>query len=229
MLETRITIALVVLAVVALIAGFFNAPEPEAKNVLHTVSMGFVVSVIFYFIVVWVPRCRQKRRLRHHLQKQYDAFRLRCIHEFLIANGSSQRHYPGRRQRRALLQKNEFCRFFRTVQINDDGQTRWDVVMETLDDDTYGTLKDILHELEILRENIIYALNHIDIHDDEVFEFLQHLSHVILCVKDVDPRPDYRNADMRRLEGTLFTIFTGWSITTGFQKEDIIQSMIERI
>ena len=204
MLETRITIALVVLAAVALISGFFSAPEPEAKNVLHTVSMGFVVSTLFYFIVVWVPGCRQKRRLRRHLQKQYDAFRLECIHHFLIANVSSQQHYPTRQEKEELLQKKEFYRFFRTVKLNEDGKTRWDVVLDNLhDDETSGLLKDILLELDILRENIIYVLNHVDIHNDEVFEFLQQFSHIILCIKDVDPRPDYRNNDMTILRTIL--------------------------
>ena len=101
--------------------------------------------------------------------------------------------------------------------------------MERLEDDNYGTHKDILHELEVLREEITYVLNNIDIHDDELWKQLHHLSHVLLRLKDIDPRPDYRNADMWRLESILFQMFTGWNFTSGFEERDIIESVIKRI
>ena len=228
MSDKSIALILSMLIVIGVATGFFTSANPQSKDIIHEVSIGIAVSGFFYILVVQFPFSQRRRRLRRNLQRQYDVFRLNCIHEFLIANGESQGHYSDQQARRELLQKDEFHRFFCEILINED-QTRWNILMQCLEDENCGTHKDILHELEVLREEITYVLNNIDIYDDEAWKQLHHLSHVLLRLKDIDPRPDYRNEDMRRLESILFQMFTGWNFTSGFEERDIIESVIKRI
>ena len=222
--ERWIDLTLLMVAASAVIVGFVTSSEPQVQNVLHVASMGIVVSTIFYFIVVWVPAWRHKRRIHLRLQKAYDTFRSECIAEFLDA--SQPQSYP-RQARKALLQQEEFRRYFKIIINSDDNQTRWQVVLDKLHDSDLGTLQDILHRLEVLREEILYVLNHIDVHDEEVFVFFNRLSQNALYLKDVNRTPNSYQID--NTGGFLWEIFTGWSIEEGYRKYDIVQSMIDRI
>jgi hypothetical protein len=121
-----------------------------------------------------------------------------------------------------LLDQAEFRRYF-GIHVTDN-QTRWHGVLNSLNQNAY-LLRDILHELEILREELLYVLSSIDVHDEEVFDFLKRLSHAILRLKDVEPEYD----DIKYIGGFLYEIFAGWSFIEGYRKEDIVLSMIERI
>ena len=221
MSEKRIAFIIAAVAAIAAITGIINSPEPKVLTVSHTVSMGIVSSAIFYFIFVWVPTRIQRQRIRRYIQRQYDDFKSACILEFLIASNSQD--YPWK-SREALREPDEFYRYFSTFISHD--QERWHLVMDKLHDNNYGTLKDVLCQLEILREVIIYVLNHVDIFDDDVLVFINRLSHVVLCNKDVGSGQEYYAVE--RIEGILWQIFTGWDSVKGF-RGDIVKSMIDRI
>jgi hypothetical protein len=121
-----------------------------------------------------------------------------------------------------LLDQGEFRRYF-GIHVTDD-QTRWHAVLNSLNQNAY-LLRDILHELEVLREELLYVLSSIDVHDEEVFGFLKRLSHAIFRLRDVEPEYD----DIKYIGGFLYEIFAGWSFIEGYRKEDIVLSMIERI
>ena len=215
--ETRVTVALIAFAVVAAIVGFMTASEPRSSTVLHVLSMGIVVSAIFYFVVVWVPARQRKARIHRNLKKYYDAFRLSCISTFLIASDSKEY-----RPVEWLLDQEEFRRHFSFYVA--DHQTRWDAVLNALNQKAF-LLRDILHDLEILREEFLHVLSSIDVHDEEVFEFLKRLAHAIFRLRDVKPEYD----DIKFIGGFLWEIFAGWSLIEGYKNEDIVLSMIERI
>ena len=213
----KVTATLIVLATSAAIFAVMTASEPRMRNVSHEFFLGFVVSVIFYFIVVWFPAQQRRARIHRNFQKHYDSFKLSCISIFLIYS-KSQSYKP----EAMLLDREEFRRYFSIYERGD--QNRWHMVANALSKNTYP-LRDILNELEILREEILYVLNNIDVHDEEVFKFLKRFSHAIFKIKHVDPEYD----DIKSLCGFLWEIFTGWSFIEGYRKEDIVQSNIEKI
>ncbi|MGP0592693.1 hypothetical protein ACTRXD_09175 [Nitrospira sp. T9] len=187
------------------------------RNVFHALSIGFVVSAIFYFIVVWLPAWQRKVRILGNLQLHYNAFKLSCISTFLVYS-DSQDYEP----QEMLLDQEEFRRYFSIYTSTD--QTRWHNVANALDRGAYP-LRDILNELEILREELLYVLNNIDVHDEKVFGFLKRLSHAIFRIKHLEPGYD----DVKSLCHFLWEIFTGYSFSEGYRKEDIVQSMIEKV
>ena len=210
------------LVFVGAIVGFLASPEPKVFNFIHDIGLGIALSGSFYLLVVELPECRRRIRLRHNLQQQYDTFRLRCIEQFLMVNAEWTKHFSKPQELEELLFKKEFYRYFCTL-YEGDYQDRWQVVMKTMRNKEASNLETyVFNELYILRENILYVLNNVDIHDQEVFAFLQNLSHILLSIKDdIGSRPDF--------QPLLFQMFTGWNRITGVRERDIIQSMIERI
>ncbi|MGH8564965.1 MAG: hypothetical protein ACREXW_13130 [Gammaproteobacteria bacterium] len=84
--------------------------------------------------------------------------------------------------------------------------------------ETYGIL-------EVLREELLYVLNTIDVHDEEVFAFLKRLAQIIYRMRDIETEYD----DIKQIGGFLWELFAGWSVIDGYRDKDIVQSMIERI
>ncbi len=215
--ERRVLIALILITIAAAFVGIETTSEPRARSVLNVLSMGIVVSAIFYVIVVWLPGQRRKARIQRNLQEHYNAFRSSCIHTFLIAS-DSQDYHP----REMLLEQSEFRRYFKVDVGN--GQNRWDVVLKSLNGSRY-LLRDIQYEIEILREELLYVLNAIDVHDEEVFAFLKRLAQIIYRMRDIETEYD----DIKQIGGFLWELFAGWSVIDGYRDKDIVQSMIERI
>ena len=215
--ERRVLIALALITIAASIAGIETTLAPRARSVLNMLSMGIVVSTIFYFIVVWVPGQQRKARIHRSLQEHYSAFRSSCVHTFLIAS-NSQDYHP----KEMLLDPSEFRRYFK-VEVG-NGQNRWHVVLNALNGNRY-LLRDIQYELEILREELLYVLNFIDIHDEEVFAFLKRLAQIIYRMRDIETGYD----DIKQIGGLLWEIFAGWNVINGYRDKDIIQSMIDRV
>jgi len=203
--------------VVTAALGYGTAEEPRTLHVLHSLSMGVVVSAGFYLLVVWVPAHYRRRRIHRNVQQHYVAFKSSCITTFLIAS-HSQEYRP----REMLLDQDEFRRYFK-IEVS-SGQTRWDAVMNSMNGNKY-LLREIQQELAILRDEILYVLNSIDVHDDRVFTFLNRLSHAIYPLKDIEPEYD----DIKHIAGFLWEMFSGWSFVEGYRKTDIVQAMIDRI
>ena len=215
--ERRVAISLALITVLAVLTGVVTAPQPRSSTVLHNVSMGIVVSALFYLIVVWIPERLRKARIHRNLQRHYDAFRASCIATFLIASGSQEYH-----PREMLFDQEEFRRYFK-VDVGNN-QTRWHAVLNALNGNRY-LLRDLQYELEILREELLYILSAIDVHDEEVFAFLKRLAHAIYRLKDVEPEYE----DIKHIGGFLWEIFAGWGVVEGYRAKDIVQSMIARI
>jgi len=214
----KVTVTFIVVATFAAIFAVMTASEPRMRNVSHAFFLGYVVSVIFYFIVVWLPAQQRRARIKRNLQKHYNDFKLSCISIFLI-HSKSQDYEP----QEMLFDQEEFRRYFK-LNVTPD-QTRWEAVTNVLTNGKSYPLNDILIELEILRDELGYVLTNIDVHDEEAFTFLKRLSHEIFRIKHLEPGYD----DIISLCGFIWEMFTGWSFIEGYRNEDIIQAMINRI
>ena len=216
-----ITIALLIIIAISMCVAFYTSNEPRLKAFLNTISLGIVVSSIFYFIVVWVPAWQRRERIHRNILKHFESFKLSCISTFLIASNSQQY-----RTQEMLLNQQEFRRYFKVkvkVKVT-DSQDRWDVVLNELNSNQYS-LNEILLEIKYLREEIQYTLNNIDVHNDEVFDFLKRLSQYTLRLEGVKPEYD----DIKELGGFLWEIFTGWSFVNGYKYNDYFDTMLKKI
>jgi len=184
---------------------------------VYVICLSLFVSSIFFAVTVIVPEAKIRVRIRRGLRKQYDSFKRRCIRLFLIS-AKSQNY----QERDNLLDHEEFRRYF-SIGVN-DGQSRWDLVAASIDDQDY-IFEEIVKELDFFSREIEFVRSSVNIDDEKVEDFLINLGQVIHTIKTAEANSD----DHKYFCRTLWSIFTRWNFIDGQLEEDIIESMIERI
>jgi len=215
--ERKIIWFLVVATAVCLIVGVETTADKNYIPLANALSVGFVISAAFYFIVVYLPESQKRSRIHRSMEKQYQLFKKSCIGTFLILSNSQEYQH-----REMLLDQEEFRRYFKNNNTNNEN--RWDAVANGIQNNKYY-LNEILYELRVLNDEIKFVRSSIDIHDEEVFQFLNNLSQIIHRVESTNPEYD----DIKSFCRLLWEIFTGWSFIDGYRKTDIIADMIGRI
>lgn len=191
-------------------------PLSAGNSIVFGLSMGFLVSNIFYCLVVLLPEKRRRRMIGANLQHQYRDFREDCIAIFLSAMRES---YPAELPQQLTGQK-AFKDYFKAPY--DESQSRWDRFLNGLDD---YHLKSILTELEILRAAVLYTLNNVEIGDEDVFAFLHRLSRQVHKFRYTNQDYD----DVESLSRFLWELFAGWSFIDGYQDEDLAEVIIDKV
>ncbi len=212
-----ITIILIFATICFSVIAINTAPEKNYSSVANSLSIGFVVSAMFYFMVVYLPEKQKRNLIRKSLKRQYRQFKLSCIDIFLIMSKSQR--YPNREM---LLDQKEFRRYFKNnVSTN---QERWDSVANGLQSNQVY-LQEIIYELRMLNEEIRFVKSSIDIHDEETFVFFNRLSQIILKIESTQPEYD----DVKSFCRFLWELFTGWNLVDGYKDTDFISDMIEKL
>ena len=216
MLNRRAALSIGILAFLCLLLAIHTAPGGSYQTIIHALSLGFVASAIFYFLVVFAPEHRRRKLVHANLKSEYDEFRLACIGTFLILSDSQE--YGDSRM---LLDQSEFRRYFKGK--NAAGEDKWDSLANALQTSDYY-LKEIVYYLHVLNEELRFARNAINIHDAEVFEFLTRLSQEITRMEGTER--DYES--VKTFCRFLWSVFTGWSWVSGYRESDLIKEMLGR-
>jgi hypothetical protein len=183
---------------------------------LYDIGMGGLVSVLFYLLLVRVPENAKRRRVRRSLERQFKRFKKDCLYVMLgVVNGMIDPELADE-----LLDQKSFRSYFKGRPL--PTQDRWDMFLNGLDE---TGLNDILRAVEILREEVNFALGATDIPADEAFEFLKRLSWAIHSVQ----RTELGYDEIKPLSGFLWELFSGFNFITGYQKEDVFAKMIRSI
>lgn len=185
------------------------------NSIIFSLSIGYIISGIFYLLVVWLPNWQRRRLIRENFEKQYFLFKEEAIKIFLSA---SDRGYDSRFPSKLTDQKAFKDYFKKSV----NGIRKWDVVHNELND---ILLKDLLVELEIFMNEVAFILNNVLIDDQNVFSFFKRLSQAVYRLKNSTLGYD----DKKRLLGFLWELFAGWSFIDGYRVDDIVKIMIKKI
>ena len=189
---------------------------PAGNAILFNLSVGFLVSVTFYLLVVWFPDSRRKNLIKKNLAEQYKSFKKDTIHILLSACPICDRASLPEN----LTEQHEFRKYFK--ERISDSQERWSAVLDGLND---VLLKDLLVEFEILLTEVTYVLNNVNIEDPDVFFFFKRLSQTVNKMKITTLEYD----DIKQLSQFLWELFAGWSFIDGYREDDIVDVMIEGI
>lgn len=185
------------------------------NQIMFNLAGGIIVGLFVYVLVVWLPEQNKRVRVRNSLVQHYDSFKEECISIFLSLQQSNDLELHERLKDRAF-----FREYFKEKVSSD--QKRWDSVINGLN----GQLvKQLVVELEILMNEVCYALTVIDIENEDAFTFLKHLSQVLYRYRNVSDTYD----DMRQLYSFMWAVHTGWSVIDGYTDKDVIANMIEAI
>jgi len=184
--------------------------------IIFNLSIGFLVSVIFYLLVVWFPNRQRRNLIKRNFEEQYKMFKRDTISIFLsILNLGSNPDLPSK-----LSDVKEFRDYFKKPFC--DSQNRWHGVLNGLCE---YHLKDLLVTLEIFRNEVAYVLNNVNINDPEVFAFLKRLSQAVYSLKN----SSFKDDEIKEFEHFVWQLFGGFSLAEGCKDHDIIKIMINKI
>jgi len=184
--------------------------------IIFNFSIGFIVSIFLYLLVVWYPKRQRKILIKRNFEQQYISFKHDTISIFLLACNKSYNIDLVSK----LSKISEFRCYFKE-QVS-DSQERWHAVLNGLEE---YHLKELLVELEIFMNEVSYVLNNVEINDPNVFSFFKRLSQIVYKLKN--SKLDYE--DVKQLSRFYWELFAGWSIIEGYKDEDIVKVMIEKI
>jgi len=195
--------------------GLFS-PFSTGNQIVFNISVGFIVGLFIYVLVVWLPEKFKRNRVRRSLAQQYDSFKEECIPIFFSA---LQQSYDLDLVQR--LKDRVFFREYFKEKVAPD-QERWHAVLNGLTEDL---VKQLVVELEILMTEVHYALTVIDIDNQDAFAFLKRLAQILYRYRNWST--EYN--DVKQLSGFMWSVHTGWSVIHGYTDKDIIAEMIEAI
>ncbi len=165
--------------VIAFFASSFRLPAPvELPNIFYVsfsgyndtilnLSSGYAISVFFYGLVVYLPELSRRKRIRKHALLAYKGFRRKIITQILFASGKTV-SMDDLEELSDPLKFDEYWRFDET-----GSGMRYYEFLNGLDD--YYAAR-IAMELEVLRDEIQFVLNAVDIDDEKAFSYLRNLS-----------------------------------------------------
>ena len=192
----------------------------ELMNFLYAISISIIAASIFYIFNIYLPAQKRKNIIKHNFEEQYLSFKEESIEIFLdILKKKDSMELVGK-----LRDLNEFKKYFKEKCGN--SQTRWDKVITELDINKIF-LKNLLVQLNILRDEVSFVLNNIEINDKDVFLFFKRLSKSVYgyVLRDVNMNYNEKN----ELTGFLWQLFSGWSFSDGYREGDIVKFMIKKI
>lgn len=193
-------------------------PNAKAWNkIFYDLAAGALITLLFYLLVVRLPDCQRRQRLKSSLERHYKVFREDCIQIMVgVADGDYFADFP-----KTFMEQDKFRNYFEETVASGD-RSRFDEFQNNLDE---YNLRELLTRMEIFRDEVTFVLNNTDIPKDEPFEVLKRLSAAIYSMKDVTLGYD----ESKLLVRFLWDVFAGWDAIAGYRKEDIVKKMIDAI
>ncbi len=192
------------------------SPFSTGNQIAFDVSVGVLVSLFVYVLVVRIPERKKRQRLKANLRRQYSNLKEECITNFLFTcNRSASLDLVDQ-----LKDRVTFERYFKEKVTPD--QERWDVVLNGMNDQTVAA---IVQELSIFRREVEFTLTAIDVDDPQVFAFLRDLTRVLHRTVDWSSGYD----EIKPMAQFVWTMHTGWDWVQGYTGKDAISDMIDAI
>lgn len=226
--------AFVVLALVAVFGTFSGSNEPivgflrgtyiephllalhNGNSIVFNLSVGYLVSLFFWFLVVYLPERSRRLILRDNLSRRYQDFRESTIQILLWASiGTHDSRLP-----KELCDHQKFREFF-----DANEKKHWYAALNGLQGDK-DRIDELLLELELFASEVSYVLNNVNIQDPKVHSFFKRLSENIYRLKNSTV---YSYDQVEYLGNFLWGIHARWSIIDGQREEDVIQDMIDAL
>jgi hypothetical protein len=186
------------------------------NTIIFNLSSGMLISIWFYFLVVYLPERLRKKRIKNHFILQYTEFKRNLIRHIL---GSCKRTYSSNLPKQLMVPE-VFKTYFKENVI--DGQNRWHVFLNNIDE---TLLLDIFNEFEAFKEATFYLLNNVEVADEEVFACLHRINTIAVTLKSVKIDED----SLKQLSRLLWEILAGFSWIEGYRDYDYFEKMFNKI
>lgn len=194
---------------------FFYYEFPAYNNAILNLSSGYAISVLFYALIVYLPEHFKRKRIRNYALIAYSNFRESVLTQILFASGKSVGE-----ELEELLDPEKFDEYWRYDETGSG--MRYYEFLNGLNDYFAGK---IAFELEILRDEIQFILNAVDVDDEEAFT---HLRYVTVLAYDMS-KTGSNYEDQKRWGRFLWVLLVPKDTKTGKIKKDPIIESLEKI
>lgn len=186
----------------------------NGNSIVFNLSIGYLVSMFFWLLVVYFPERNRRLILRDNLSRRYQDFREDTIQILLWASiGTHDSQLP-----KELCDHRKFKEFF-----DENGKEHWYAALNGLQRDNIR-IDELLLELELFAGEVSYVLNNINVQDNKVHSFFKRLSENIYRLKNSSV---YSYDQVKYLGSFLWGIHARWNIIDGQREDDAIQDMID--
>jgi hypothetical protein len=186
------------------------------KDVFVSLATSYAVSVIFYLMIVWVPTRSRKARIKRSAIAHYKEFKIEVMG--LLLHAAKEGWTSEDRER--LVDPGAFTEYF-TADETGSGM-RWYEVLNGLDD---YYVSEIALRLDMLRSEIQFVLDSIEIEDEELFLFMKRLSRISQIMSKKSSDYD----DVKTWGRFLWGIYANWDAVVGHLNGDQNLKMFERL
>lgn len=226
--------ALLMLTLVAVFGMFSGSNEPivgflretmiepsilalhNGNSIVFNISVGYLVSLFFWLLVVYFPERSRRLVLRENLSRRYQDFRESTIQILLWASiGAHDSQLV-----KELCDHRKFREFF-----DENSKEHWYAALNGLQGNK-DRIDELLLELELFAGEVSYVLNNVNIQDPKVHSFFKRLNENIYRLKNSTV---YSYDQVKYLGGFLWGIHARWSIIDGQLEDDVIQEMIDAL
>jgi hypothetical protein len=186
------------------------------ERIAYDLSIGSIISLFFYWLVVRLPENVKRRRIRNSFARHFRQFKEDAIGTMLMVTDGT--YLYGFQQE--LIDQKKFRDYFQ--QEVAPGEDRWDLLHNKMTD---YALNELLTQLEVLRAEIMFTMSAVDIDDEKVLEFMKRFSAAIVKMRQTTL--DYDS--MKSFGNFMYEIFGGFNLASGYQTRDFFEAMIRAI
>jgi hypothetical protein len=186
----------------------------DVRSLANSILINLLAAYLFFLLIVHLPTIRERQIIRNNLRTRYRDFKTAVIgHLLSIASGS----YPAELVAK-LCDIKEFRNYFK-----EDNSARWYSIANSLNSNE-SQVVEILVELEILRDEISFVLNKVEIHNEQLLAFFRIFSSTMYREERRHPEDDVKS-----LMQFMWQLFAGWSWMEGYAEKDVVQILIDKI
>jgi hypothetical protein len=189
---------------------------PTGNQTVFDLSVGVVSAIFTYFLFVRLPEEQKRRRVLGHLAETFRDTKINLIRAYLSMVGRS--YDAGLPEE--LLDQAAFRSYFGDDTVS--GGSRWYGVANGLNE---YWLKEIVAELEILHNELQFALAAIEPRNTTGYSRLKSVAAWTLRSRNIDLRSD----DSKPFLRALWQMHTGFDFIDGYTNRDIIADEIRSL
>lgn len=186
------------------------------NEIVFVLSSGVLVSIFFWYLIVYLPQCTRKKILKSTFQRHYRYFKEDVIEILLSA---SEEPFDGETEE-DLMDHASFRAYY-----NADNKRRWYAMLYGLERNP-EKIEDLLVEMDLLREEVAYLLHNIELENETAHAFFKRLTAHLYKLRNLSV---YTNDHVKYLGSFILELFAGWSVIDGYSNRDPVQDMIDSI
>lgn len=187
------------------------------NTILFNLSLGYLVTVFFWLLVVYIPESARRNLLRENLSRRYQDFKEEVIQSLLWASiGTHDSKLP----KQLADDHHKFRAFF-----DEDKKRHWYAALNGMQGNE-DRMRELTLALEMLSDEVAYVLNNVPIQDQSVHRFFKNLNENVYRLQHLDADT---YDQVKHVGGFLWGMLARWNFVDGQLETDVVQEMINRL